>query len=61
MTNRVRIHPQPGWPGTLEAMITHRVGADGLTVTVEATNIGAEAALRLRGTPIPDCRRGDGR
>ena len=41
VTNRVRIHPQPGWPGTLEAMITHRVGEDGLTVTVEATNTGA--------------------
>lgn len=41
VTNRVRIHPQPGWPGTLEAMITHRLGEDGLTVTVEATNIGA--------------------
>jgi aldose 1-epimerase len=40
VTNRVRIHPQPGWPGTLEAMITHRIGEDGLTVTVEATNIG---------------------
>jgi aldose 1-epimerase len=42
VTNRVRIHPQPGWPGTLEAMITHQVGEDGLTVTVEATNIGSE-------------------
>jgi aldose 1-epimerase len=42
VTNRVRIHPQPGWAGTLEAMITHRVGEDGLTVTVEATNMGAE-------------------
>jgi aldose 1-epimerase len=41
VTSRVRIHPQPGWPGTLEAMITHQVSADGLTVTVEATNIGA--------------------
>jgi aldose 1-epimerase len=40
VTNRVRIHPQPGWPGTLEAVITHGVGDDGLTVTVEATNIG---------------------
>jgi aldose 1-epimerase len=39
-TNRVRIHPQPGWPGTLEALITHTVAEDGLTVTVEATNIG---------------------
>jgi aldose 1-epimerase len=43
VTNRVRIYPQAGWPGTLEAMITHRVGEDGLTVTVEATNIGAGA------------------
>ena len=42
VTSRVRIHPQPGWPGTLEAMITHQVSADGLTVTVEATNIGAD-------------------
>lgn len=42
VTNRVHIHPQPGWPGTLQAMITHRVGEDGLTVTVEATNMGAE-------------------
>jgi aldose 1-epimerase len=41
VTNRVRIHPQPGWPCTLEAMITHRLDEDGLTVTVEATNIGA--------------------
>ena len=39
VTNRVRIHPQPGWPGPLEAMITHRVGEDGLTITVEATNL----------------------
>jgi aldose 1-epimerase len=42
VTNRVRIHPQPGWPGTLEAMITHQVSADGLAVTVEATNIGED-------------------
>jgi aldose 1-epimerase len=40
VTNRVRIHPQPGWPGTLEATITHQVGDQGLTVSVEATNIG---------------------
>jgi aldose 1-epimerase len=38
--NRVRIHPQPGWPGTLESTITHQLSQDGLTVTVEATNIG---------------------
>src|SRR3712207_1943350 len=40
VTNRVRVYPQPGWPGWLEASITHRVAEDGLTVTVEATNIG---------------------
>ena len=40
VTNQARIHPQPGWPGTLETRITHRVAEDGLTVTVEATNVG---------------------
>ena len=41
VTNRVRIYPQQGWPGVLEATITHRVSENGLTVTVSATNIGA--------------------
>jgi aldose 1-epimerase len=41
VTNRVRIFPQQGWPGVLEATITHRVSDNGLTVTVNATNIGA--------------------
>jgi aldose 1-epimerase len=41
VSNRVRIHPQPGWPGTLEVTITHQVGETGLTVTVEATNVGS--------------------
>ena len=40
VTNRVRIYPQQGWPGVLEATITHRVSDNGL-VTVNATNIGA--------------------
>jgi len=40
VTSRVRIYPQPGWPGWLAASITHRVADDGLTVTVEATNVG---------------------
>jgi aldose 1-epimerase len=40
VTNRVRIYPQPGWPGWLEATVTHAVSADGLTVTVSATNVG---------------------
>ena len=40
VSNRIRIYPQPGWPGTLEALITHQVSEDGLTVTVEASNVG---------------------
>jgi aldose 1-epimerase len=40
VTTHARIHPQPGWPGTIETRITHRIGEDGLTVTVEATNVG---------------------
>ena len=39
MTNRVRIYPQSGWPGLLEASITYTVGDDGLIVTVQATNL----------------------
>ena len=58
VVNRVRIHPQPGWPGTLEATITHRVGEEGLLVTVEATNHRKQrAAVRLRRTPVSDRRR----
>jgi aldose 1-epimerase len=41
VTQRARVYPQPGWPGVLEATITHTVDADGLTVEVMATNIGA--------------------
>jgi aldose 1-epimerase len=41
VTNRVRIYPQQGWPGVLEATITHRVSESGLTVTVNAMNIGS--------------------
>jgi aldose 1-epimerase len=43
VTQRVRVYPQPGWPGTLEASITHTLSSDGLEVKVSATNIGAEA------------------
>jgi aldose 1-epimerase len=41
VSNRMRVYPQPGWPGVLEAIITHRVSDDGLTVTVQATNLSA--------------------
>jgi aldose 1-epimerase len=45
VTQRVRVYPQPGWPGILEATITHSLGPDGLEVRVGATNIGS--------TPVP--------
>jgi len=43
VTQRVRIYPQSGWPGTLEASITHTLSSDGLEVKVSATNIGSTA------------------
>lgn len=36
----VRIFPQPGWPGIVQATITHTVSDDGLQVDVAATNVG---------------------
>lgn len=45
LTQRVVITAQPGWPGTVEATITHALADDGLTVTVTALNIGS--------TPVP--------
>ena len=30
VAQRVRVYPQPGWAGTLEAMLTHRLTEDGL-------------------------------
>lgn len=41
VTQQVRIYPQPGWPGVLEAVLIHTVSDRGLQVTVRATNIGA--------------------
>lgn len=37
---RAVIYPQKGWAGTVEFTVGHRVSDEGLTVTVEATNIG---------------------
>lgn len=39
-----RYYPQRGWNAVLEATIGHRVGDDGLTVSVEVTNVGATRA-----------------
>lgn len=39
VAQRIRLFPQPGWPGLLEAAVTHQLTADGLQVRVEATNL----------------------
>jgi aldose 1-epimerase len=36
------LHPQPGYPFTLALTIRYSLGADGLTVTTQATNLGSE-------------------
>lgn len=38
VTQRVVLRPQDGWPATLEAIITHRLDADGLTVELVVAN-----------------------
>lgn len=44
VVQQVRVYPQPGWPGLVEATVTHRLDDDGLTVEVRAVNRGAAAA-----------------
>lgn len=39
-----RYYPQRGWNAVLEASIGHRLGDDGLTITVEVTNVGGTSA-----------------
>lgn len=43
VTLGIVVYPQPGWPGTLAVELTYRVGGDGLTVKVQAENVGAIA------------------
>jgi aldose 1-epimerase len=43
VTLQLVIYPQPGWPGTLQAQVTYRVDAAGVTVEVEAVNLGDNA------------------
>jgi aldose 1-epimerase len=40
VTQTVRVYPRTGWPGIVEATLTHQVGERGLQVSVRATNIG---------------------
>jgi aldose 1-epimerase len=35
-----RLHPQPGWPWTLDLAVAYRLGDDGLRVVTEVTNVG---------------------
>ena len=42
VTQRVVIHPQPGWPGSLEVTLRHKLSSKGLTVTVTARNLSEE-------------------
>jgi aldose 1-epimerase len=41
---RHRLHPQPGYPFTLELAVAYELAEHGLTVRTTATNVGAEAA-----------------
>jgi len=43
ITLQVRVYPEAGWPGILEARITYAVSERGLQVSVRATNIGDTA------------------
>ncbi len=53
ITQTVEVPAQPGWPGRIEITVTHRVGADGLTVEVGGSQCRPDgAALRLRSSPI---------
>ena len=48
------LHPQPGYPFTLELEVGYRLTADGLEVTLRATNRGAATgALRRRLPSLP--------
>lgn len=37
-----RLHPQPGWPATLDLRVEYRLSAAGLAVLTEAVNAGLE-------------------
>jgi aldose 1-epimerase len=38
-----RLHPQPGWPFTLDLELAYALGDEGLTVHTHATNVGVDA------------------
>lgn len=59
ITQTVEVPAQPGWPGRIEITVTHRVGADGLTVEVGARNVGP-TALPFGYAPHPYLVAGQG-
>lgn len=40
---QIKVYPQPGWPGIIEATIAQTVGDEGVVTTVSVTNIGTVA------------------
>jgi aldose 1-epimerase len=63
VTLRHRLHPQPGYPFTLDLAAGYELTAGGLAVTLRATNAGPAAApfgtglhpyLSLTGAPVDD-------
>jgi aldose 1-epimerase len=53
------IHPQSGYPFALDVAVEYRLGADGLTVTTTATNVG-DTALPYANGQHPYLSAGDG-
>lgn len=43
VTQTIRIMARPGWPGTIDVNLTHRLSDAGLAVDVTARNVGATA------------------
>lgn len=56
---RHRLHPQPGYPWALDTRVDYRLDADGLTVTMSATNRSSTACPYGCGAH-PYLRLGDG-
>jgi aldose 1-epimerase len=44
------LHPQPGWPGSLDLTVTTSLSADGLRVTTTAVNVGSVAVPYAAGS-----------
>jgi aldose 1-epimerase len=65
LTVDTRLHPQPGWDGTLDLVVNYALAPDGLTVTPSVTNVGrgevpfgygAHPYVALGDTPLAEVR-----